>query len=83
MAECRNDEERLEVFNGLLLAAHWDAAFGHGLVSFDDLGRALVKPTLSQAALSLLAPEHAHPLPLDDAHRRQLGWHQNPFGFAG
>lgn len=82
-AECRSDKERLDVFNGLLLAAHWDAAFDRGLVSFDDQGRALVKPTLSQAALSLLAPEHARPLPLDDAHRRQLCWHRNRFGFAG
>ena len=82
-SECRSDEERLDVFNGLLLAAHWDAAFDRGLVSFDDRGHALVKPTLSEAALGLLAPERARPLPLDDAHRRQLAWHRNRFGFAG
>jgi hypothetical protein len=37
-AQCRSDEERLDVFNGLLLAAHWDAAFDGGLVSFNDQG---------------------------------------------
>ena len=69
------------LLSGLLLAAHWDAAFDRGLVSFDDQGRALVKPTLSEAALALLAPERARLLPLDHAHRRQLAWHRERFGF--
>jgi putative restriction endonuclease len=80
-SECRSDEERLDVFNGLLLAAHWDAAFDRGLVSFDDQGRPLIKPELSAAALALLAPDHVQPLPLDDGHRRQLAWHRSHFGF--
>jgi hypothetical protein len=80
-ADCRSDDERLDVYNGLLLAAHWDAAFDRGLVSFDDQGRALVKPTLSEAALAILAPERARLLPLDEAHRRQLARHRERFGF--
>jgi hypothetical protein len=80
-AKCRSDEERLDVFNGLLLAVHWDAAFDSGLVSFDDEGRALVKPELSDGALQLLVPEAAHLIPLNDAHRQQLSWHREHFGF--
>lgn len=80
-AECRSDEERLDVFNGLLLAAHWDAAFDRGLVTFDDNGGVLIKPQLSAAALELLAPDRAQPIPLDDAHRVQLAWHRAHFGF--
>ena len=80
-AECRSDEERLDVYNGLLLAAHWDAAFDRGLISFDDVGRPIVKSNLDPAVLVLLAPERAHPLPLDPQHRRQLAWHRNHFGF--
>ena len=80
-ALCGSDEERLDVHNGLLLAAHWDAAFDHGLVSFADDGRVLVKPGLDGAALALLAPEAARPLPLDPQHRRQLAWHREHFGF--
>lgn len=80
-AKCRSDEERLDVHNGLLLAAHWDAAFDRGLASFDDQGCALLKPELSEAALKLLAPERATPLPLDLAHRRQLEWHRAHYGF--
>lgn len=48
-ADC-GDEQRLDVHNGLLLSALWDAAFDKGLVSFTDDGRPLVAPTLSHAA---------------------------------
>jgi hypothetical protein len=81
-AECGSDEERLDVFNGLLLSAHWDAAFDRGLVSFDDDGKALLKDVLSAEARSLLAPEDVRPIPFDEAHRRQMSWHREHFGFA-
>lgn len=80
-AHCHTDEQRLDVFNGLLLAAHWDAAFDRGLVSFDDDGRALFKPELSAAARELLAPDHASSVPLEESHRRSLTWHRSHFGF--
>jgi hypothetical protein len=38
LAECQTDEQRLDVHNGLLLSALWDAAFDSGKVSFDDQG---------------------------------------------
>lgn len=81
-AKCDSDEERLDVFNGLLLSAHWDAAFDRGLVSFDDQGKVLVKGGLSAEALLLLAPESVRPVPLDGPHRRQMAWHRKHFGFA-
>ena len=45
-AEC-DDAQRLDVHNGLLLSALWDAAFDSGLVSFADDGTALASPELS------------------------------------
>ena len=48
-AEC-GDERRLDVHNGLLLSALWDAAFDKGLVSFAADGSALAHPGLSEAA---------------------------------
>ena len=81
-AECRSDDERLDVFNGLLLAAHWDAAFDRGLVSFDESGRPLMKAGLDRAVVELLAPESVSPLPLDLRHRRQLSWHRAHFRFS-
>lgn len=80
-AECRSDEERLDVFNGLLLAVHWDAAFDRGLVSFSDDGRVLMKSDLSEQAQTLLAPDLVPSIQLNDGHRRQLAWHRQHFGF--
>ena len=80
-AECTTDAQRLDVHNGLLLAAHWDAAFDKGLVSFDSDGRALIKPDLDPAVIALLAPDKATPLPLDPKHLAPLSWHRAHFGF--
>jgi predicted restriction endonuclease len=48
-AEC-DDTRRLNVHNGLLLSALWDAAFDKGLISFADDGTVLVRPELTKAA---------------------------------
>jgi hypothetical protein len=46
-SEC-GDEQRLDVHNGLLLSALWDAAFDKGLVSFSNDGSVLASPRLSR-----------------------------------
>lgn len=79
-AECKSDAERLDVHNGLLLAAHWDAAFDAGLVSFDDGGAALFAPQLSAAARAALGIPPL--LPLTDLHRVNLASHRARYGFA-
>jgi hypothetical protein len=76
-AECGSDADRLDVHNGLLLAAHWDAAFDAGLVSFDDEGAALFSPALSAAARTALSA--APPIPLTPEHRARLAWHRSRF----
>jgi putative restriction endonuclease len=55
-ADCPTDAERLDVFNGLLLAAHLDAAFDAALISFADDGALMMSPDLmerSRVALGL------------------------------
>lgn len=42
-----SDDERLDPFNGLLLAVHLDALFDAGLVAFSDDGAMLVSPDLN------------------------------------
>ncbi len=79
-AECRTDAERLDVHNGLLLAAHWDAAFDAGLAGFDDDGTALLAPRLGAAARAALGIPPL--LPLTDFHRVNLAWHRARYGFA-
>lgn len=81
-AECRSNAERLDPHNGLLLAAHWDAAFDKGLVSFDEEGRVLFHPDLEPAARDLLLRDDPQPLGrLTARHHEQLRWHRAHFGF--
>jgi hypothetical protein len=75
-AEC-DDAQRLDVHNGLLLSALWDAAFDAGLVSFAHDGTALASPKLSAAARTALGTDAAPRLPnLRDTHRANLAAHR-------
>lgn len=47
-------DEKTDPFNGLLLAAHLDAAFDVGLISFNDDGALLISSQLSEADRSRL-----------------------------
>jgi putative restriction endonuclease len=49
-AKCASDNERLDVFNGVLLAPHLDALFDGGWISFSDQGGLLVSKLLTPAA---------------------------------
>jgi len=53
-ADCENDQERLDVFNGLLLAPHLDAMFDGGWITFDDAGRLVISTLLDNPATQLL-----------------------------
>jgi len=72
---CDTDAERLNVHNGLLLSALWDAAFDRGLVSFDDEGRPMFSPSLSDGARAAL--DWNAPIPLGPEHRKRLAWHRD------
>jgi hypothetical protein len=47
-AQCDSDEERLDVYNGLLLNTVLDRAFDQGYISFDDEGCILISKALSK-----------------------------------
>jgi hypothetical protein len=80
-AECE-DEQRLDVHNGLLLSALWDAAFDKGLVSFGDDGTILASSSLSEVARTALGLDHVPPLKgLRDDHRRNLAAHRARHGY--
>ncbi|MGB6114937.1 MAG: HNH endonuclease signature motif containing protein [Comamonas sp.] len=75
-----SDDERLDPFNGLLLAVHLDALFDAGLVAFSDDGAVLVSPDLSADTrhtfgllpgmrLQSMSPGH---LPYLQYHRRRV-----------
>lgn len=76
-AECESDAERLDVYNGLLLSAHLDAAFDAFLISFDDDGRILVSPALTAADCAALGIHSELRLSkITPKHLRQLAWHR-------
>jgi hypothetical protein len=72
--DCETDAERLNVHNGLLLSALWDAAFDRGLVTFDDSGCPEFSTTLSDAARAEL--RWSDPIPLTGRHSARLIWHR-------
>lgn len=79
-ASCDTDQERLNAYNGLLLAVHLDALFDQGLLSFYPDGAAILSPRISPRARALyqltpdlrlrwVAPGHQ---PFLEWHRRQV-----------
>jgi predicted restriction endonuclease len=51
-------EQRLDVHNGLLLSALWDAAFDKGLISFGDDGKGIAGAQLSELVPLVWIPPH-------------------------
>lgn len=74
------DAERLDVYNGLLLAAHLDAAFDEGLIAFGTTGALLVSSRLSSSNRHLLGLDRPWPavalrpqhLPYMEFHRAHV-----------
>lgn len=74
---CTTDAERLDVFNGLLLAPHLDAAFDRGFITVADDGAVIVADAVDPPARQVLGL--ARPLrvaDLQDGHRAYLVWHR-------
>ena len=74
------NDERLDEYNGLLLAAHVDKLFDCGLISFADDGKLLLKSSLQMSALALLGIKkemqlrevHAKNVPYLKSHRAKF-----------
>ena len=74
------DTERLDVFNGLLLAAHWDAAFDAGLVTVDANGTLKASLKLPTSALQVLGSATGFggiTIKLHPQHAPYLEWHRS------
>lgn len=75
-----NDAERLDVYNGLLLAAHLDAAFDKGLITLDENGVVIPGTTLSEETLVVLGLQKNRTLtlrvPLRQQHQPYMAWHR-------
>ena len=71
------DVERLDVFNGLLLAAHLDAAFDAGLITVRHDGVVLASTTLAAGAINLLGLGTSLRVDLQAPHGPYLQWHRD------
>jgi putative restriction endonuclease len=79
-AECVSDVERLNVFNGFLLAAHLDALFDRRLMTFDEKGAAIFSPIVDDATRGKLGLGGLLRLRwLSPEHREFLTWHRAAF----
>lgn len=71
------DRERLDVHNGLLLAAHLDIAFDQGFIAVADDGIVLVSGTLPARERSVLGLDEPRRIErLRPEHRPYLTWHR-------
>lgn len=71
------DSERLDPFNGLLLAIHLDAMFDTGLIAFDDEGAMLCSPRLDVVTRSHFGiVEGTRLRSCAPGHLPYLSWHR-------
>lgn len=75
-AKCDNDHERLNVFNGLLLAVHIDALFDKGLATFADDGHLILTDSVPTSDRSILNLTGMGLRWITPEHREYLHYHQ-------
>lgn len=77
-AKCNTDNERLDVYNGLLLAPHIDALFDGGWISFTNNGRLIVSECLPKLAERQLEVSNTWSInKLTPLHHIYLEYHRN------
>lgn len=71
------DDERLDPFNGLLLAVQFDALFDQGLVAFDDDGQTIISSRVTAEARQFLKLDELRRLRFVlPGHRDYLRYHR-------
>lgn len=76
-AACESDAERLDIYNGLLLAPHLDALFDQGFITVADDGKAIVSSSLNSGACGQLGLEGSASWRVGvSGHRAYLRWHR-------
>lgn len=76
-ATCASDEERLDVFNGLLLAPHLDALFDGGWLTFQEDGSLWLSERLGAEQREKLGLTRSYPaISLTQGHQDYLQYHR-------
>ncbi|WP_439925608.1 HNH endonuclease [Nitrobacter sp. JJSN] len=72
-----DNQERLDVFNGIMLGPAYDAAFDAGLISFADDGSIVISPLLPATQIAVAGISAGAVVPnLLDQHRSYLAHHR-------
>ena len=74
-----NDEERLDVENGILLSPLFDSLFDRHLISFQDTGEILVSDTLNEENIKSLGISGDIKIPVTDGMKKYLKIHRSKF----
>lgn len=75
-AACDTTEERLDPYNGFLLAPHLDLAFDQGFITFTNAGALRPSSLLSKAQMTQLGIHPSMRLRrIDERHLPYLDWH--------
>ena len=75
-AACETDAERLDIYKGLPLTPHLDAAFDQGLIAVAYTGQVVVSPRLDATSRRILGLETPVSVRgVVDGHRAFLQWH--------
>ena len=77
-ADCDSDSDRLNIYNGFLLSANYDALFDKGLITFDDKGLIMYSNRLSESQFRAIGGDKYKTLRwIDERHLSFLGWHRD------
>jgi len=76
-ADCDNDNDRLNIYNGFLLSANYDALFDKGLITFDNKGCIVYSKRLSESQIQDIGGEKYKALRwIDERHLPFMKWHR-------
>lgn len=79
---CDNDE-RIDVYNGLLLTPNYDHLFDQGYISFDSDGKIMISEKISEEECEVLGvDQNARISRIEKDHLKYLKFHQEKFGFS-
>ncbi|MFJ8264774.1 HNH endonuclease [Peribacillus asahii] len=71
-----NNQERLEVNNGLLLCPNHDSVFDKGYISFADDGLILISDSLDEATKVFLNINEIMNIRVNESQRQYMKWHR-------
>ena len=76
--ECDTDSDRLNVYNGFLLTANYDALFDKGLITFDNKSNIIYSGKLAESQIYDIGSDKYKNLRwIDERHLPFLEWHRS------